>query len=174
MPFKGWHGRGYLPHFDSPQCVQHVTFRTEGSLPAGLRLATQAQVDQALDHFDGGRILTGPCGAIVEQALLHFDGERYRVLAWCVMPNHVHVVIEQIDGFSLGAIVAGWKGHTSRRIAALRGRGGRVWATDYFDRYMRNERQLADTIIYVENNPAVAGLVVDPSDWPFSSARHRR
>jgi REP element-mobilizing transposase RayT len=31
---------------------------------------------------------------LVEAALLHFDNERYRLLAWCVMPNHVHVVVE--------------------------------------------------------------------------------
>ena len=30
---KGWHSRGYLPHFDSPDCIQHIVFRTAGSLP---------------------------------------------------------------------------------------------------------------------------------------------
>ncbi len=43
--------------------------------------------------------------ALVEAALLHFDGGRYCMLAWCIMPNHVHVVAELRQGLSLGAIV---------------------------------------------------------------------
>ncbi|EAR23462.1 hypothetical protein NB231_16618 [Nitrococcus mobilis Nb-231] len=34
--------------------------------------------------------------ALVEQTLLRFDGSRYRLLAWCVMPNHVHVLIDPL------------------------------------------------------------------------------
>ena len=35
---------------------------------------------------------------IVQDALLHFDGERYRLIAWCIMPNHVHTLIETLPG----------------------------------------------------------------------------
>ena len=52
---KGWHSRGYLPHFDSPETIQFVTFRRADSLPRtvieGLRLQEQGlqAFDQSLD-----------------------------------------------------------------------------------------------------------------------------
>ncbi|HPB97339.1 MAG TPA: hypothetical protein PKW66_15580, partial [Polyangiaceae bacterium] len=43
--------------------------------------------------------------SIVEKAWLYFDGQRYRLLVWCVMPNHVHVLIETFDKFPLGGLL---------------------------------------------------------------------
>ena len=105
--------------------------------------------------------------------MICFDGQRYRLLAWCVMPNHVHVVIEQIAGFTLGGIIKSWKMASTRAINASTAASGAVWASDYFDRYMRNEEQLERTIAYVENNPVSAGLCAAPADWTWSSARRR-
>src|SRR5947209_16166745 len=63
----------------------------------------------ALDReLDQGR---GECwlrridiASVVQDALLHFDGHRYRLLAWCIMPNHVHVVVEALHGHSLSSV----------------------------------------------------------------------
>src|ERR1700730_2089888 len=143
---KGWHSRGYLPHFDSPETVQFVTFRLADSLPTAVieGLRVQDEVLQRLDHeLDTG---LGACwlrqpevASLVEGALLHFDKERYRLLAWCLMPNHVHVVIEILDGHSLSAIVGNWKSFTAKRANAQLGRTGSFWHADYFDRYMRTK-----------------------------------
>jgi hypothetical protein len=111
---KGWHGRGYLPHFDSPESVQHVVFRTAGSLPDALMeglpedvARRRTMVDTALDRSTSGYLLRRPDAAtIVENAIRYFDGQRYRLLAWCVMPNHVHVVLEQMLGWNPGRLCA--------------------------------------------------------------------
>jgi putative transposase len=105
--------------------------------------------------------------------LLHFDEGRYRLLAWCIMPNHVHVVIEILDRPSLSEIVGSWKSFTAKQANAKLGRSGSFWHADYFDRYMRNEDHLTRTIEYVEYNPVKAGLVEVASIWPWSSARLR-
>ncbi len=89
------------------------------------------------------------------------------------MPNHVHVMIEQIDGFALGDIVRGWKSYTAREINKLRKSRGPVWALDYFDRFVRDAEHYADAVCYIENNPVKAGLAGHAEDWPFSSARGR-
>jgi REP element-mobilizing transposase RayT len=172
---RGWHSRGYLPHFDSPERVQHVVFRTHGSLPAKVTPRPPAETDALLDASPLARTFADPALARgMEEALLHFDEVRYRLLGWCVMPNHVHVVIEQLEGHSLGAVVASWKGHVARLVRHTHGAGGTVWAPDYFDRYMRNEAHLTRTLDYVESNPVTAGLVATAEDWLFSSARRRR
>ena len=109
----------------------------------------------------------------MQDALLHFDGEHYRLLAWCLMPNHVHVVIETMGGHPLSDVVRSWKTFTARLANIQLGRAGAFWHADYFDRFMRNEEHLAQTVQYVENNPVKAGLVETPGDWMWSSAALR-
>lgn len=90
------------------------------------------------------------------------------------MPNHVHVVIEPMCEHLLGAIVKSWKGFSAARINALYDRTGRLWAPEYFDRFMRSHEHLTTTIDYVENNPVAARLCRRPEEWAFSSAVMRR
>ncbi|MBI1867525.1 MAG: transposase [Methylocystis sp.] len=176
---KGWHSRGYLPHFDSPECIQHVVFRTARSIPKALLAALQSEsrsqtekIDAYLDRSEGERPLAEPdLAKIVEGAIRHFDGVRYRLFAWCVMPNHVHVVAETIAEFSFGNTVRSWKAFSAAKINRATGAHGPFWAPDYFDRYMRNQDDLARTVAYVERNPVAAGLAAAPADWPWSSAR---
>lgn len=111
---------------------------------------------------------------MVQDALLHFDGDRYRLLAWCLMPNHVHVVVEMIEGHSLSDVMRSLKSFTARRANALLQRAGAFWHPDYFDRYMRDDDHLARTVTYIENNPVKAGLAIAPTDWPWSSAQFRK
>lgn len=132
------------------------------------------QTDKLLDAGVGHAFLRDSRVAeLVENALLHFDGQRYRLIAWCIMPNHVHVVIEPIADHGLGAIVKSWKSFTATQANRILDRTGAFWAPDYFDRFMRDDDQLSATIAYVEANPVAAGLAPDPKAWPFSSAGAR-
>lgn len=180
---KGWHSRGYLPHFDSPEIIQFVTFRLTDSLPAEaierMRLEADGLSDSDRDFFlDAG---AGSCwlrrpdiAEIVEQTLLHFDGQRYRLLAWTIMPNHVHVLIESLDSNSLGVIISSWKRFSARAANRFLGRSGSFWQDDYWDTYIRNERHLESTIAYIENNAVKAGIVTDAADWPWTHLRRHR
>ena len=89
------------------------------------------------------------------------------------MPNHVHVVIEMLDGYSLTKVVWSWKSFTAKQANRALRRSGPFWDVDYFDRYMRNEEHLYRTIEYVEHNPVKAGLCSTPAEWAWSSARFR-
>ncbi|GHT93167.1 hypothetical protein AGMMS49545_11960 [Betaproteobacteria bacterium] len=101
---RGWYAGGYLPHCDAPDLVQSVTFRLADALPQEkLRQLEQAlktipenqqaeqrriRIEQWLDSGLGSCVLQNPTIAkIVQEALLYHAGERYRLLAWCVMPN---------------------------------------------------------------------------------------
>ena len=178
---KGWHSRGYIPHFNSPETIQHVVFRTADSLPSSLMdsLPVSAKerarnIDKILDQGLGkASLTTGRAGQIIEGALLHFDRARYRLLAWCIMPNHVHVVIEQSNGFGLGGVIHSWKRFSAREINRLNKDAGKFWATDYFDRFIRDEDHFAKTIGYVERNPVKAGLCITPEAWLLSSTSRR-
>jgi REP element-mobilizing transposase RayT len=180
MAHKGWHSRGYLPHFDSPQTIQLVTFRLADSLPRAVaeslaKLADSlSETDHRLDAGLGACWLKRPAIAkLVQHALLYFDGQRYHLLSWCIMPNHVHVVVELIEGHGLGSIVSAWQSFTAKQANQMLGHNGPFWHKDYFDRFIRDEGHLARTIDYIENNPVKAGLASSPSEWPWGSAHLR-
>lgn len=100
---------------------------------------------------------------IVANALSHFDGQRYRIRAWCVMPNHVHVVFSPLAGNGLSEIVHSWKSFSGLQANRLLGRSGAFWQREYFDHLVRNEASLLRMIRYVKENPAKAGL----KRWPW-------
>lgn len=182
---KGWYSRGYLPHFDCPGLVQAVTFRLADSLPTEVlaKLEEQQQTEPNTElikrrfieaYLDSGY---GACSLreeriaqLVESALLAFDGKRYRLLAWVVMPNHVHVLIETLPNFRLPDIVHSWKSFTSNQINQMLGQRGRFWQAEYFDRYIRDETHLERVRAYIHENPVKAQLTTTAEAWQWSSA----
>ena len=170
----GWHNRGYLPHFDCYGAAQHVIFRTVASLDSGLLQQAEAmQPDQArrwidshLDLSKSGRIFDDENAAmIMENTIRHFDGTRFDLLSWCIMPNHVHVLFVALGENRLGDIVRTWKIQVTKQLG-----GGQIFASDYFDRFIRNSKHMAITLAYIENNPVKAGLCLYPEEWLWSSA----
>jgi REP element-mobilizing transposase RayT len=178
MDHKGWHSRGYLPHFDSQDVVQFVTFRLADSLPKEAMLRVREAFrpetlrEELLDQGAGTCWLrTEAIARIVEEAFLVFDGQRYRLHAWTIMPNHVHVLLTVLPGMPLGTIVSSWKRFTARVANKELGRTGAFWQVDYWDRFIRNEEHFEATRSYIDLNPVKAGLIGDPHLWPWGSAR---
>ncbi len=200
---RGWYSRGYLPHCDHPGLLQAITYRLGDSLPVTvleqmdveLRRLPPARRDgerrkRIEDWLDAGH---GCCALRIPEAAAcvvdtwqHFAGERYDLIAWVVMPNHVHVLIRVYEGAPLGKIVQSWKSYTGRRIRVMmdemvragprrsqgeRCQGRGVWMRDYWDRYIRDERHFEAAVRYIHDNPVKAGLVGTAEDWPWSSAR---
>lgn len=176
----GWRSRGYLPHCDERGLVQHIVFGLQDGFRAPPPIVEEAAeralwADREFDRGHGSRLLSQPRHAqIVQERLLYDDGHRYALAAWCIMPTHVHVVVEQMEGANLSEIVQQWKSVSSHAINKAEGRKGALWQREYFDRFMRSNEQFEWTIAYVENNPVAAGLVERPEDWRFSSALWRR
>ena len=98
------------------------------------------------------------CAKIVADALQHFDGQRYDLHAWCVMPNHVHVVFQTIGEHSLHEILHSWKSFTANQCNKVLGRTGVFWMDESFDRLIRNAAEHEKYVAYTLNNPVEAGL----------------
>ncbi len=95
---------------------------------------------------------------IVADALHHFDSQRYRLFAWCVMPNHVHVVVQPLPGFELPNILHSWKRHTAKQANAVLARSGEFWQAEYYDHLIRGEEDLSHSLHYVWQNPDHTGI----------------
>jgi REP element-mobilizing transposase RayT len=180
--------------------------RREGQRDAGAprevrEVELRRRIEEYLDAGYGACWLRRPeIAALVEGALLHFDKERYRLLAWCIMPNHVHALVETKEGWPLGEVLHSWKSYTSHEAGKILKKaagetpvpqGGasvpwvhsnpgsagvspaQFWQREYLDRYVRNAEHYVKVIAYIEDNPVKAGLARIRTDWPWSSARFR-
>src|SRR3990172_875898 len=127
------------------------------------RLFTE-KIERLLNAGIGSSCLKSPQVAqLVVSALEHFDGTRYRLFAWCVMPNHVHLVFQTLPGEELATILRSIKTYTARRANALLRRRGPFWQREYYDHLIRDDREFVRIVAYVADNPAKAGL----KNWPW-------
>lgn len=203
-----WTDRGYMPHVDGAQLIQHVSYHLADSmpkealeqmsselksLPPKLRDAEkEKRIAAYVDAGKGSCVLRIPVMAdMVQNAYLLFHGERYTLHAWCVMPNHVHVLFQPINGWTMSKIVASWKSFTGRRISEYLKSAGRrpdtnniaglqpgepsgkpnpIWHREYWDRYIRDHAHYVNVVQYIHENPVKAGLVAKAHDWKWSSA----
>jgi REP element-mobilizing transposase RayT len=134
-------------------------------LPSQKLLIEEYSPKKIEDYFDRGM---GACSLrnprianLVADALRFWHGKRYRLLAWCVMPNHVHVIFRLFPGQELSDTVGGWKSYTAKRASRILGRTGTFWQREYYDRLIRKEGELDRAMDYVLRNPEKAGL----KDW---------
>ena len=179
-----WHTGGNLPHLESIRLHQMVTYRLADSLPrnAVSRLAHETddeqgnaayrkRLDALLDAGHGSCILRrADIAEIVRAAWVHDDGNRYHLRAWCIMPNHVHVLFQPLAPWTLASIVKSWKQYTSRHINRQTGNMGTLWQCEYWDRYIRDAAHYRAAIDYILQNPVKAGLVDSAVAWPWSSS----
>jgi REP element-mobilizing transposase RayT len=188
---KGWHSRGYLPHFDGGEICQFVTVRLGDSLPQSVWRKWKSELEREKD--EAAKLIIyqrfenyldesyGEChlkderiAEQVKESLTHFDSIRYKLLAWVVMPNHVHFLIKPINNHEMSKIVQTFKSFTAHEANKILQRQGKFWQEDYFDRFIRNYEHFQKTIDYIENNPVKARLCKNYTDWKFSSAYKSR
>ena len=139
MGKRGWHTRGYLPHFDVDR-FQFVTIHLADSLPQAIlkkfegerahgKLGHfydrefQIKIEAYLDKGIGECSLARPeIAEVVIDSLRMFDGERYDLRTWVIMPNHAHILFKPLVGFTLSSIMKGLKGNTANQANALQER----------------------------------------------------
>lgn len=178
----------HLPHWRQDGATYFVTFRLNDSLPqAKLRELRQlradwerrhppprshdlseqftrevvTRVERWLDQGIGSCVLrTSSNSEIVVEDLHHFDGDRYELGCYVVMPNHVHAIVRPLAPASmpLEKILQSWKRHSSQAINKLLRKTGSLWQDESFDRIIRDDLHLYQSIQYIGRNPAKAKL----------------
>ncbi len=147
-----------LPHFERPWSKYAITWSTSDR-----------------------RSLSEPARDIALNCILHWNDRRYELYAACVMPDHVHLLIEPKvketngDGtpefFSLTEILQTVKSFTAHEINKVCGENGAVWERESFDRVIRSESDLHEKFNYITRNPWDAKVVGPTEDyrWVWSS-----
>jgi putative transposase len=106
------------------------------------------------------------CRALTDERLWYAS----RLLAWVLMPDHWHGLIELGESESISRVVQRLKANTSRRVRETTPRSTRVWAGGFHDRALRHEDHLVHLARYLVLNPVRAGLVRRVGDYPFWDA----
>jgi len=146
------YSRGRLPHFEHPWAIYAIAFNTTDP-----------------------RRLTAAARDIVLDAILHWKDRRYELFAACVMPDHVHLLIQPLikenaaDGsavfFSLTEIMHSIKSWTAHEINKATGESGTLWQKEWFDRFTRSDRDLEEKYRYILANPWTSGVVKEDEDY---------
>src|SRR5947207_3053182 len=141
-----------LPHFERPWSKYAITFSTRNR-----------------------RILSERARDVVLESIRRWDGRRYELFGACVMPNHVHLLIEPMverqneSGnsifFSLSKILHSIKSFTANRINKIERSNAPVWENESFDRMIRSERDLQEKFEYITRNPWDAGIAKPKEDY---------
>lgn len=167
--------RRHLPHFQPEGAALFITFRFHGTLPlhSGRDGRAFVEADRELERTKQGPAwLRQPqIAECVTETIL--DGDRVRALygliAFIVMPNHVHLLIE--PKAPAPKITQYVKGVSARRANELLQRTGQpFWQNESFDRWVRSRREKEKIIRYIEMNPVSANLASEPQLFRFSSA----
>jgi putative transposase len=206
--------RRHLPHYYPANSVYFVSPRLAGSLPQFrideiceqqelLRIQKQKtpkgspeakryeqaslRLDRILEKVDRKCCwLSDPRIAdLVAEAIRYRDGKDYDLIAYSIMPNHMHLVfgvgvpdlvepVGQIDNLSdkpVSKIMQSLKRYTAREANKILGRRGAFWQDESYDHVVRDSNELERIVLYVLHNPVKAGLIEHWRDWKWSYSR---
>jgi len=141
-----------LPHFEIPGFTYYVTWQTHDKL-----------------------VLSPEARARTLDACHHWHGNKVKCYAACVMPDHVHLLIQPLpiqetgkEGVhSLPEMLHSIKSFSAHEVNKVMKRSGPVWMDESFDRLIRSEADLHKTWDYIWNNPRTIGLVGPMEDYPY-------
>ena len=181
-----WYHRD-LPHYDAHNQYQMITYRLADSLAQSYLRQLQEEKDCSyrrrieahLDRSLGSCLLRREeFASIVISSWEYWHKKRYDLIAYVIMPNHVHLLVRIYEGESLSTILHSWKSWTSHEIHQKQRALNEedkiftpLWQRECWDRYIRHEQHFIDAVNYIHLNPVKAGLITRPEDWQWSSAK---
>src|SRR5437868_1920180 len=123
------------------------------------------------------RLLSSESRTIALNAFMHFHNEHYELVAVCVMPDHVHLLIqpwpkqigngEKVVFWSLNELLKSAKSFSAHQINKVEGTTGSVWEKERFDRYVRSDRDLEEKFQYIVRNPWDAKIARPGEGYPW-------
>ena len=121
-------------------------------------------------------LLTDPRVApiLTESIRWHHEHGHARLLAFVVMPDHVHWAFALAESRPLGEVMLGFAGYTWHQVVPVLAPESRtIWEEEYHDRRLHTEEAVWEAIRYVHGNPVKEGLCARAEEWAWSTANER-
>lgn len=142
-------------------------------MPSGLKRFQHAETLHFVTFscFHRLPLLEAPGARETFEATLEQTRTRHqaRVYAYVLMPEHVHLLLNEPPRILLAQFLKALKQSTSRK---LRGTRKKFWQERYYDSNVYGSKERSEVIRYIHRNPVKRGLVEKAEDWPWSSFRH--
>lgn len=130
------------------------------------------------DNYLDSKILNEPhwlespeLAEIVANSFHYFDGRHYELYSFCIMSNHVHILLKLLpESPMLWKVLQSIKKYSAKLINERLGRQGRFWARESYDHLVR-QNEFDRILIYILNNPVKAGIVQQWDQYPFNYCR---
>lgn len=110
------------------------------------------------------------CRALGQQAndsLLFYRAQgKLLIFAYCIMPNHAHVLTSPQGGANLSTLLGSYESYVTR-LSWEHGVIGKLWQRSFYDHILRKHDDAQSIITYILDNPVRAGLVAHWQDWPW-------
>jgi len=151
----------HLPYVDLDGHYQFITFRTLDSVDSFLKKLAQNDlpnkkkqlaIDQYLDQSCNGAYLNGEVLELLSDFLKQKDANLYKLISFCIMPNHVHLLVKPLD--NLARMMQVIKDGSAKLINEQMGRKGVFWFAGYYDKLIRDDKHFSVVYEYIRNNPA--------------------
>jgi putative transposase len=211
--------RRNLPHWYMAHAFHFVTFRLAGMIARDVLDEFQSRKESLLQKAPPGSVhrervhkqlfadydayldrnrsihwLDSPSvAALMRRSLYFWHGKKYGLFSYCVMPNHVHILIQPFgspppteaerelretgeyadERSPLAEIMHSLKSYTAHEANKLLGRTGRFWQHESYDHWVRDEDELEPIIAYINANPVAAGLADRPHEFEWCAAHDR-
>lgn len=101
--------------------------------------------------------------SILVATMLHDDGIKYELVAYVVMPNHVHALVRMFENIRVETLMQEWKSISSHKLKKQFGSEWCDWMENYFDRAIRDENHLNNVISYIYKNYCRGGIQIGGS-----------
>jgi len=155
-----------LFHINQKNAVQFITFRTYESVAYYLKKHNkevienkpkqQYELDQFLDVNRAGAVLNNEIISLLISLFKSKNGIYYHLFAVSIMPNHVHLLFQQLQ--PLSTIMQNLKGGSAFIINKYRADPKKLWEKSYYDKVIRSEKQFQMTYQYIKNNAYKANI----------------
>ena len=189
-------GENRLPHWEKENAIYAITLRLDDSVPAEVRLQWAAEREDLKLKEESGTISKAEaerlelsalrksrtwldaghgscvserscCGGDHGRCAAPFRWETLSPGCWCVMPNHVHVVLKPMPGHELSDILHSWKSFTAHEINKKFETEGALWQADFYNRIIRDAAEYRCAAALYRRESAAAGL----KDWEWVGLR---
>ncbi|MDR1324699.1 MAG: transposase [Treponema sp.] len=99
----------------------------------------------------------------------------FQLLNFCIMDNHINLLIKPERGQSLSKIMQWIKGNFAKYWNKIHNKqSGHLWGKRFFSKIINDARQFARVFDYIDKNPEQAGMVKQAEDWEFGGLYHHR
>jgi REP element-mobilizing transposase RayT len=187
--------RGRLPHWEVVDGRYFVTIHLAGAIPqqgqdrihalaaeldaldardSDAQLRSQRRIYAEMEAWLDGADYVSHLGRsdvaqVIVESIRFRHGRTWNVMEYVVMPSHLHLFLEVVDGGLKASLeqFKRWAGHRAAGLLHLQGE--RFWQDEWFDHWSRSDEEDERIIEYIRQNPVKAKLVTCYRDWPYGS-----